>query len=85
MVDCRLWTCGYLIYEPPPQQLIGGEITKLKCVDDNPTIVGSIVDCDRRFFGAPGAIHVYDGVACVLRIERGVKVAITMIILSMMK
>ena len=74
-----------LFNEPPPPQLIGGEKQKTKCVDDNPTIVGSIVDCDRRFWGAPAAIHVYDGVACVLRIERGVKVAITMIILSMMK
>jgi hypothetical protein len=55
-----------LFNEPPPPQLIGGEKLKTKCVDDNPSVSRSIVDCGRRFFGLPDYIHIYEG--CDVRI-----------------
>ena len=45
---------------------MGGEKQKTKCVDDNPTVAGSIVDCGRRFFVLPDYIHIYEG--CGMRI-----------------
>ena len=76
-----------LFNEPPPPQLIGGEKQKPKCVDDNLTVAGSIVDCGRRFFVLPDYhIHIYEkDVACVLLIEGGGNAAIMMIMLSMTK
>ena len=59
-----------LFNEPPPPQLIGGEKQKPKCVDDNPPVAESIVDCGRRFFVLPDYIHIYEG--CGMRItDRG--------------
>ena len=61
-----------------------GEKQKTKCVDDNPTIARSIVDCGSRFFGLTDYIHIYEG--CGVRItyiERGIEAAITTIMLSM--
>ena len=59
-----------LFNEPPPPQLIGGEKQKTECVDDNPTIAGSIADCGRRFFGLPGCLYIYGGCG-VLIMDRG--------------
>ena len=59
-----------LFNEPPPQQLIGGEKQKPKCVDDKPTVAGSIVDRGGRFFRRPGCLYIYEG--CGMRItDRG--------------
>ena len=54
-----------LFNEPPPPQLIGGEKQKPKCVDDKPTIVGSIVDYGSRFFQRPDSVHIYEGCGAV--------------------
>ena len=59
-----------LFNEPPPPQLIGGEKQKTKCVDDKPTVAGSIVDRGGRFFRRPGCLYIYEG--CGMRItDRG--------------
>ena len=59
-----------LFNEPPPPQLIGGEKQKTKCVDDNPTVAGSIVDRGGRFFRRPGCLYIYEGCG-VLITNRG--------------
>ena len=59
-----------LFNEPPPQQLIEDEKQKTKCVNDKPTVAGSIVDYGSRFFRRPDSVHIYEG--CGMRIrDRG--------------
>ena len=41
--------------------------TKTKCVDDNPTVAGSIVDYGSHFFWRPDSVHIYEG--CGMRIR----------------
>ena len=55
-----------LFNEPPPPQLIRGEKQKTKCVNDNLTIVGSIVDRGGRFIRRPSCLYIYEG--CGMRI-----------------
>ena len=59
---------------------MGGEKQITKCVDDNPTVAGSIVDYGSRFFGGsptlwglPDSLHIYEGCAFLLLIEEALR------------
>ena len=57
-----------------------------KCVDDNLTVAGSIVETMAgASFGAQTLYIYMKDVACISRIEGGIKAAITMIILTIVK
>ena len=54
-------SCGRVAAKVLMKQMIGGEKQKTKCVDDNLTIVGPIVDYGSHFFRHPTSIPMYEG------------------------